>query len=294
MTLGDGDINKGFDALNRMPYAEAHHHVQHPVSCIDCHSPDTMQLRITRPAFVEGIKVYKASKGIKDYDVHTMASRQEMRSFVCAQCHVEYYFEGSERRLVFPWHNGLKADEVLGYFDEIDFSDWTHKLTGAPALKAQHPEFELWSQGIHARAGVSCVDCHMPYKRVGAMKISDHHVRSPVLNLNNACQTCHNIPEAELKARIETIQERTYELRNLAMEALMELIEEIKVTQAVEHEAEQMKKALYFQRASTFLLDFIEAENSMGFHAPQEAARVLGLSMDAARKGQVAAIKARI
>ena len=89
------------------------------------------------------------------------------------------------------------------------FKDWVHAETGAPALKAQHPEFEMWNQGIHARSGVACADCHMPYMRVGALKISDHHVRSPLLNINRACQTCHKWPEDELMARAETAQQRT-------------------------------------------------------------------------------------
>ena len=76
--------------------------------------------------------------------------------------------------------------------------------------------------------GVTCADCHMPYKREGALKISDHHVRSPVLNINRACQTCHKWPEEELKARVETIQERTHKLRNVAMDALMDLIKDLK------------------------------------------------------------------
>ena len=286
--LGDGDIFKGFEKMNPMPYREAVQFVEHPVTCIDCHDPDTMQLRITRPGFIEGIRAYKAHLGVKDYDVHTMATRQEMRSFVCAQCHVEYYFKGEGKRLTYPWFNGLKADEVLAYYDEIGFHDWVHEETGARMLKAQHPEFELWNQGIHARAGVACADCHMPYMRVGAMKISDHHVRSPLLNINNACQTCHKAPEQELKARAETIQERNYEMRNMAMDALMELIEAIKAAQAAGMDELRLNTARECQRRATFLIDFIEAENSMGFHAPQEAARVFFKAMDHMRHGMAA------
>ena len=175
---------------------------------------DTMQLRVTRPGFIEGIRAFKATQGVQNYDVNTQATRQEMRSFVCGQCHVEYYFKGPEKRLVYPWAKGLKVENILAYYDEEKFKDWTHAETGAPVLKAQHPEFELWNQGIHARSGVTCADCHMPYKRDGALKISDHHVRSPLLNINRACQTCHKWPEEELKARVETIQQRTFKLRN--------------------------------------------------------------------------------
>ncbi|HET6345500.1 MAG TPA: ammonia-forming cytochrome c nitrite reductase subunit c552, partial [Myxococcota bacterium] len=203
--LGNGDLIKGFEAMNQMPYQEARKLVDHPVSCIDCHDPETMQLRVTRPGFIEGIRTLKAKEGIENYDVNTMATRQEMRAYVCGQCHVEYHFKGPEKRLVYPWANGLKVDEILAYYDAEGFKDWEHAETGAPALKAQHPEFEMWNQGIHARSGVACADCHMPYVRVGAQKISDHHVRSPVLNIPNACQTCHRWPEEELKARVETI-----------------------------------------------------------------------------------------
>ena len=286
--LGEGDLVKGFEKLSQMPFAEARQQVSHPVACIDCHDPATMALRITRPAFTEGMRALKESEGIKNYDVNTMASRQEMRTFVCAQCHVEYYFKGPEKRLVFPWDKGLKADDLLASYDATGHKDWVHAETGAPVLKVQHPEFELWSQGIHARSGVSCADCHMPYKREGAHKISDHHVHSPLLNLNRACQTCHKWPENELKARVEIIQERTFQLRNLALDALIDLIHELKLARAAGRSDVELAAARDFQRKAQFFLDFIEAENSTGFHAPQEAARILAQSIDFSRKGQMA------
>ena len=229
---GNGDLIKGFEHYNQMPYVEARKAFSHPIACIDCHAADTMALRVTRPGFIEGIRAFKASQGVKDYDVNTMATRQEMRSFVCGQCHVEYYFKGAEKRLTYPWAKGLKVDQIYEYYREAGFTDWTHAETGAPALKAQHPEFEMWNQGIHARSGVACADCHMPYMREGAQKISDHHVRSPLLNINRACQTCHKWSEDELEARVETIQQRTVDLRNRAMDALVALIADIKAAKA--------------------------------------------------------------
>jgi nitrite reductase (cytochrome c-552) len=285
---GDGDLIKGFEKMNQMPYFEARKLVSHPVACIDCHDSSTMQLRVTRPGFIEGIRAFKASQGIQNYDVNKQATRQEMRAYVCGQCHVEYYFKGPEKRLVYPWSKGLKVEEILAYYDEAQFKDWTHADTGAPALKAQHPEFELWNQGIHARSGVTCTDCHMPYKREGALKISDHHVRSPMLNINRACQTCHKWPEEELKARVETIQQRTFKLRNVAMDALMDLIKDLKAAKSAGKTDKDLATAQDFQRKAQFYLDFVEAENSTGFHAPQEAARILGESVDFSRKGQIA------
>ena len=284
--LGGGDLIKGFEAMNKMKYQDARKLVQHPVACIDCHDPATMQLRVTRPGFLEGIRKVKAAQGIQEYDVNRDATRQEMRAYVCGQCHVEYYFKGPEKRLTYPWDKGLRADEILEYYEENGFRDWTHAETGAPALKAQHPEFEMWNQGVHARSGVACADCHMPYQRVGAMKISDHHVRSPLLNINRACQTCHRWSEDELRSRVESIQDRTYEVRNVAMDALMALIADIKKAKAAGATDEGLQTARRHHRRGQFLLDFIEAENSMGFHAGQEAVRVLALAIDEMRRGQ--------
>lgn len=286
--LGDGDLIAGFEKMNPMPYAEAKKLVDHPVTCIDCHDPDTMALRVTRPGFIEGIRAAKAAEGIQDYDVNTMATRQEMRSFVCGQCHVEYYFKGEGKRLVYPWRKGLKIEDMYAVYEEEGFKDWTHGETGASMLKAQHPEFEMWSQGIHSRAGVSCSDCHMPYKRVGAMKISDHHVRSPMLNINNACQTCHKVDADELRTRVETIQSRTEHMRDLALESLVELIDEIQAARSGGASDEQLARALDLQRKASFYVDFVEAENSSGFHADQEAVRILGESINFSRLGQIA------
>jgi nitrite reductase (cytochrome c-552) len=246
-----------------------------------------MQLRVTRPGFLEGIKALKASQGIQNYDPNTMATRQEMRTFVCGQCHVEYYFKGPEKRLTYPWIKGITIDQIVDYYDEVGFADWTHAITGTNQLKAQHPEFEMYNQGIHARSGVACADCHMPYTRVGAQKISDHHVRSPLLNINHACQPCHTWPEDELKARAETIQERTFALRNRTMDALMALIDDIKKSKEAGASDADLAEARKAQRHGQFYLDFIESENSNGFHAPEEAARILGDAIDYFRQGQV-------
>src|SRR5215203_1675259 len=195
--------------------------------------------------------------------------------------------KGTEKRLTYPWSKGLTVDSILAYYDSTGHKDWTHAISGAPVLKAQHPEFEMFNQGIHARSGVACADCHMPYKREGAMKISDHHVRSPVLNINRACQTCHKWSEEELKARVTTIQDRTFELRNLAIDAVLQLTKEIAAQVARDSTAPTIARARDYQRKAQFLADFIEAENSMGFHADQEAARVLAKSIDYSRRGQM-------
>ena len=197
----------------------------------------------------------------------------------------------------FPWGNGLKVEEMEAFWDAMtlddgsEFYDYVHQETGAKVLKAQHPEFELWSQGIHARSGVSCADCHMPYMRDGAAKISDHWVRSPLLNINRACQVCHSFSEAELAARADAIQQRNFGLLQRAGAALMDQLDAIAAARAAGAEDEDLAAALALQRKAQWRLDFVAAENSMGFHAPQEAARILGEAADYARQGQIAAIE---
>jgi nitrite reductase (cytochrome c-552) len=283
--LGGGDIFLGFEKINAMTYAEATKLAAHPVACIDCHDPSTMALRVTRPAFIEGIR---NNKGRPDYDPNTMASAQEMRSFVCGQCHVEYYFQGPGKRLVFPWHKGMRAEDMYAYYDDVKHTDFTHKETGAPVLKAQHPEFEFWSQGIHARSGVACADCHMPYIREGGQKISDHWVRSPMLNVNRACQGCHRASEQEMKDRVEQIQDRFLQSRDVAMNALMDLISDTKKAREGGATEGQLKEVWAAQRRAQFFIDLVEAENSTGFHAPGEELRVLTQALDSVRKGQLA------
>jgi nitrite reductase (cytochrome c-552) len=287
--LGKGDLKSGFDQMNKMTYQQATAKVKHPVSCIDCHDPKTMALRITRPAFMEGIKAYKATQGIKDYDVNRDATAQEKRSYVCGQCHVEYYFKGKETKtLTFPWSKGLTVDNALAYYDEVKFKDFTHKLTGANVLKAQHPEFETYNQGVHAKANVACADCHMPYMRQGATKVSDHQVQSPLLTINRSCQGCHRATEGELKSRVDQIQGRFVQSRNTTFNALVQQIKDIESAGKNGTPKAQVDAARNYQRKAQFFLDYVEAENSTGFHAPGYSLRVLNDATDAARLGQLA------
>jgi len=250
-----------------------------------------MELQVTRPGFMEGIKVLKASEGDLDFDVNRDATHLEMRSYVCGQCHVEYYFKGAEKRLVFPWAKGASVDSMYAYYNEEGFKDWTHAETGAPMLKAQHPEFEMFTQGTHFSAGVSCADCHMPYKRVGAQKVSDHHVRSPLLDVAASCQTCHREDETALLARAENIQDRHARLRDMALTSLVDLIDDLKAAIESGMDEGTLDQARQWQRKASFYVDFVEAENSTGFHADQEAARILAESIDASRQGQLVLAK---
>lgn len=324
-------VMEGFALASKMTYGAAHaellktpdgsehadsHQIggAHPVGCIDCHDPESMRVRVTRPGFINGIAALAASNDRvphipsierwragdrkKKYDPNVDASRQEMRSFVCGQCHVEYYC-ASKETLLFPWANGLKVEQIEQTYNDHKFPDGTpfydfeHGETGAHVYKAQHPEFELWSQGVHARSGVSCADCHMPYERQGAMKVSSHWVRSPLLNINRACQTCHNVPEAELRDKVDTIQARTKAQIERAAVAMTDMLDAILEAKAAGATPEQLTPIFELQKKAMWRLDFISSENSDGFHADQEAVRIVGESIDYSRQAQAAALRLR-
>lgn len=278
----------GWDKMNQAHYNDlAKDELHRGVSCGDCHDPKDMSLRVTRPAFVNSMA--KRGFDVKD------ATHQQMRTFVCAQCHVEYYFQKDTKELTFPWSeskniaDGVTIENISDYYKKDGHTDWNHKVTGGPMIKMQHPDYEMYSTGIHARSGVACADCHMPYMREGAQKVSDHWVRSPLQNLNNACQTCHKQPEEELRNRVVTIQNRTRDMQASAEAAISDAIDAIAKAKAAGAAPEQLKKAYTLHREAQMRWDFVDAESSMGFHNPQEATRALGHSADLARQAQVEA-----
>lgn len=273
----------GWEEFNRTPFNDLVDELHYGSSCADCHDPQTMALRITRPALVNALE----ARGV-DW---TQASRQEMRTYVCAQCHVEYYFLGENKVLTFPWSQGLRIDDIEAHYDIYGFKDWTHAETGAPMIKIQHPEFEMSSTGLHARSGVTCADCHMPFIREGGVKISDHWIRSPLTNLSNACQTCHNIPEEDLRERVAIIQDNTARLLRSAEDAIVDAIDAIVVAREAGATDEDLVDALQLHRRASLRWDFVSSENSTGFHSPQEAARVLADAIDYARQAQLLAVE---
>jgi len=274
----------GWEEMSRTPYDSLRDKVHFGSSCADCHAPNTMELRISRAAFTNAME----RRGV---DV-AEASRQEMRSYVCAQCHVEYYFRGDDNILTFPWDYGFQVEDMERHFDEYGFVDWTHAETGAPMIKMQHPEWELYTTSVHYQAGVACADCHMPYTREGGVKVSDHWIRSPLTNLNNSCQTCHSISEGDLERRVLTAQNRTAELLAVAEAAITDLMDAIVEAQEAGVPDAALDEARQQHRRSQLRWDFIDAENSTGFHSPQESARVLAHAADMARQGVTSARQA--
>lgn len=257
--------------------------VVNPIGCADCHDSKTMNLRISRPALQEAFE--RSGKDI------SLSTHQEMRSLICAQCHVEYYFDKKKVEgvsyLTFPWDKGMTAETIEQYYDEIDFSDWTHGLSKAPMLKAQHPDYEIFSAGIHAERGVSCADCHMPYISEGGIKYTNHHISSPLSNVSISCQVCHREETEKLVKNVYDRQDKIIENRDKLEELLVRAHMEAKAAWDYGAAEPQMKQALQLIRQAQWRWDFSAAGHGNSFHAPVEISRIIASGIAKAQDARI-------
>ncbi len=275
----------GMAAFDKTPFAELGKRIDQTIGCANCHEAGTMRLIVTNPALEEALM-----RQGKDWAKFT---RQEMRTVVCANCHVEYYFAGEGKYLTFPWDDGTKAEEMFAYYEALGFKDWDYPETDTPMLKAQHPDYEMFTAGsTHYEAGVACADCHMPYVREGAAKYSMHDIHSPLLNPDLSCGQCHSDTEYVVR-RVNDIQAKTYETKIAAEDAIVDAITAIKAATAVAgSDAELLDQAHTLHRQSQFYWDYVSAENSMGFHNPEYVLSILAQSTNLARQAQMLAAQA--
>lgn len=253
------------------------------IGCADCHDSRTMNLHITRPGLIEAFE--RQGRDI------TQATHQEMRSLVCAQCHVEYYFDKKKVEdvayLTFPWDKGMTAEAIEAYYDEAGFSDWTHSLSRAPMLKAQHPDYELYALGTHASRGVSCADCHMPYKSEGGVKSTDHHIQSPLNNVANSCQVCHREETAKLVADVNSRQDKIIEGRDQLERLLVRAHVEAKKAWDLGATEPSMENILKLIRQAQWRWDFAAAGHGNSFHASLEVSRIISAGIDKAQEARL-------
>lgn len=275
----------GMEAFDATPFMELGKRIDDPIGCANCHEAGTMRLIVTNPALDNALK----AQGINWEDL----SRQEMRTVVCANCHVEYYFAGENKLLVFPWSGGTTVDAISDYYAELDFKDWQHAESGAPMIKIQHPEYEFYTAGsTHYNAGVACADCHMPYTRDGAAKFSTHDVKSPLLNPEQSCGACHTDVDYAV-TRVKIIQDTVANTMQNTEEALIAAIDAIVAAADTPGVDETLlAEARRLHREAQLRWDFIAAENSMGFHNPEEALRILADAIDLAYQAQLKAAEA--
>jgi nitrite reductase (cytochrome c-552) len=275
----------GMEEYDMTPFMELGDEIDHAIGCANCHDAETMQLIVTNPALDEALQAQ--GQDWRDF------TRQEMRTVVCANCHVEYYFKGDGNYLTFPWEDGTKIEDIATYYAELQFKDWEHPESGAPMIKMQHPEYELYTQNsTHYNAGVACADCHMPYTRDGAAKFSTHNVRSPLLNAETACGQCHT-DVSYVTDRVSTIQNQVFETMIATEDAILDAISTIEAAAAESGvDSQQLEEARWLHREAQLRWDFIAAENSMGFHNPEEALRILAAATNLARQAELKAVQA--
>jgi nitrite reductase (cytochrome c-552) len=269
----------GIENYYKSKWSELGAEVVNPLGCADCHDPATMNLTITRPALIEAFQ--QQGKDI------TKSSPQEMRSLVCAQCHVEYYFKGDGKYLTFPWDKGMTVEDMEKYYDELNYADWKHALSKAPMLKAQHPDYELFVMGTHGKRGLACADCHMPYKSEGGIKYSDHHVMSPLKNVAGSCQTCHRDSEANLLSYVYDHQDKVLEIRDRVETELAKAHIMAKAALGAGASDDEMKPAQTLIRKAGWRWDFAVASHGGSFHAPVEMERILAHALDNSLLAQI-------
>ena len=269
----------GVDAFYNHKWGALGSEIVNPIGCVDCHEPENMELRITRPVLIEAFQ--RQGRDI------TKASPQEMRSLVCAQCHVEYYFKSDDKYLTLPWDKGFTVEEMEAYYDEINYYDYIHKLSRTPILKAQHPDYELSKMGIHGQRGVSCADCHMPYDSEGGVKFSDHHIQSPLAMIDRTCHTCHRESETTLRNNVFDRQRKADEIRNRLEQELAKAHIEAEFAWNKGATEEQMKEVLALIRQAQWRWDFGVASHGASFHAPQEVQRILSHGLDRAMQARL-------
>ncbi len=271
--------------------------IDNTIGCAQCHNPETMELQL----YSVPLKDWLARSGRKVEEI----SRNEMRALVCAQCHVEYYFndpgQGPNKKPVFPWDKGFGPEDMYQYYKshgdgkipgfEGQFADWVHPASKTPMIKMQHPDYETWIDGPHGSAGVSCADCHMPYQRQNGKKMSSHWWTSPLKDAElRACRQCHSDKTPEyLRERVLYTQEKTFTRLLAAQEESVRAHEAVRLADAwqgarAENYDQLMLEARDLIRKGQLFWDYVSAENSVGFHNPTKALDTLYASAEYSHK----------
>lgn len=282
---------RGEDGYFEGKWARLGAEISNPIGCADCHDTQSdnfkngePELKITRP-YVE-----RAFDTIgKNFDHQ---SRLDQQASVCAQCHVEYYFTGPTKGVKFPWDKGTRVEQMEEYYDGIGFKDWTHKVSKAPMLKAQHPGFETWREGIHGKNKVACVDCHMPKvtKEDGTV-FTDHKVGNPFDRFDDTCAQCHTQSKDQLRGIVSSRKAQVLNLKLTAEKQIVAAHFEAGAAWKAGATEEEMKDILQDIRHAQWRWDYAIASHGVHMHAPEVALEVLGTAVDRAADARTKLIR---
>ncbi len=252
-------VNAEGDEVYAIPFADMIDMFNEPISCWNCHENEPTELVVPS-------KFYLTSLG-------EAANTTPVEAQVCGQCHNEYYFNADKvTSNPYVGTDEMTAEQMLAFYDGLEFSDWEHPDTGAAMLKAQHPEFETiygGKQSHMASLGYSCADCHMGTQTAAdGTTFSNHNLVSPLENdavLEN-CSSCHKDLPSQVAAWQAEVTEREHELS----EEIERYINEL-AAQKDTLSADDLARAQEIHRHAQFYWDFVMVENSEGAHNPDAA-----------------------
>lgn len=245
-----------------------------PISCYNCHENDPTKTTVTQKFFVNSM----------GSDVDKVSTDSQ----VCGQCHNEYYFAPETKATTNPYTGleGMTAEAILAYYDEMGFKDWEHTETGAPMLKAQHPEFETiygGAQSSMAKQGYTCADCHMaPAKAEDGTEYSSHNLVNPTEDpaIMEKCEGCH----ADLPGQIVQWQKETTD-REHELAAKLDAYIKTLAEQKDSLDEATLEQARQIHRHAQFYWDYVMVENSEGAHNPGLAQENLDKCEDELKAG---------
>ncbi len=283
---------------------------QNPVGCIECHDPHAAKGRVIRDALIQAVtrdgdRPYSKKNDKNALDVKEFRGYRKIgllkkndSILMCAQCHVEYAcnpgFEKDDfskkigfndpRTNVFPWKNVF---DVLKFYDEINFRDYRHPVTEANLIKFQHPETETFFESKHERAGATCADCHMAKTKNKAGKVyTSHFVVSPRENIKGTCLKCHK--DWDEKKAIYTIDSVKNYVKGKIRKSeywLAQFIDKFEKAKKMGVAEDVLKEARKQHDIAHAHWEWWTAENSDGFHNPDQARYSLATSIEASKKG---------
>jgi len=288
--------------------------VEHGLNCFTCHDPHAAKPRIVRDGLIDaltrpdGDTLWHKDPNRTGFKVIDMGVRGFTRKIAlldkydsrlqCGQCHVEYNCNpGTDAKTGEPVKmsdrrtNHLPFKDVFGLYDhyvnKINFLDFKHALTGGMLWKGQHPETESYYNSKHAKAGVSCDDCHTPkVKNKAGQVYTSHFAVTPRLQLKETCLKCHpKWNEEEAKYAMDSVKAHIKGKMRKAEFWLAALIDKI-VEAKKAGVAEATIKAAQDQHLKAHILwEYWTAENSDGFHNPEMAKESLTKSMNESQAG---------
>ncbi|WP_022943020.1 ammonia-forming nitrite reductase cytochrome c552 subunit [Psychromonas hadalis] len=281
----------GEDAYFTGKWAKGGAEIVNAIGCSDCHDTRSKAfkngepaLKLTRPHVLRAMETINKP--------FAEQPRLDKQAQVCAQCHVEYYFTGPTKAVKFPWDNGMKVGDMEAYYDAIGFKDWTHKVSKAPMLKAQHPGYETWTQGIHGKNNVTCVDCHMPkVENEDGTVFTDHKVGNPFDRFENTCANCHTQSKTMLQDVVATRKAQVLEMKLIAEKQIVAAHFEAKAAWDAGATEAEMKDILQDIRHAQWRWDYSIASHGIHMHAPEVALSVLGTAVDKAADARTKLIR---